>query len=148
VGSGKTTINGTTCAASVRAINPNTRTILWQHCMQSGTILGPVIAFNGVVAVAQGHDLNFMNAATGAHIVSYHDGRAGSYFYSGPSVSNGQVFVGNIDGYLSEQAANERCMSKKSQATADRGKEARKRTPTFLLELPLQAWIAASSTLA
>ncbi len=29
-------------------------------------------------------------------------------------------------------------MSKKSQATADRGKEARKRTPTFLLELPLQ----------
>ncbi len=29
-------------------------------------------------------------------------------------------------------------MSKKSQATADRGKEARKHTPTFLLELPLQ----------
>ena len=29
-------------------------------------------------------------------------------------------------------------MSKKSQAIADQGKEARKRTPTFLLELPLQ----------
>src|SRR5216684_2750517 len=29
-------------------------------------------------------------------------------------------------------------MSKKRQATADRGKEARKHTPTFLLELPLQ----------
>ncbi len=29
-------------------------------------------------------------------------------------------------------------MSKKSQATADQGRQARKRTPTFLLELPLQ----------
>jgi hypothetical protein len=37
-----------------------------------------------------------------------------------------------------EQATNERFMSKKSQAIANQGKEARKRTPTFLLELPLQ----------
>jgi hypothetical protein len=29
-------------------------------------------------------------------------------------------------------------MSKKSQATTEQGKETKKRTPTFLLELPLQ----------
>ncbi len=40
--------------------------------------------------------------------------------------------------FYQEQAANERCMSKKSQAAAEQGKETKKRTPTFLLELPLQ----------
>jgi hypothetical protein len=39
---------------------------------------------------------------------------------------------------MQEQAANERCMSKKSQAPPEQGKETKKRTPTFLLELPLQ----------
>ena len=38
----------------------------------------------------------------------------------------------------SSQAAHERCMSKKSQATTEQSKERKKRTPTFLLELPLQ----------
>jgi hypothetical protein len=38
----------------------------------------------------------------------------------------------------SSQAAYERCMSKKSQATTEQSKERKKRTPTFLLELPLQ----------
>lgn len=38
----------------------------------------------------------------------------------------------------SSQAAHERCMSKKSQATTEQSKERKQRTPTFLLELPLQ----------
>jgi hypothetical protein len=37
-----------------------------------------------------------------------------------------------------EQAAHERCMSKKRQAPTEQGKEMKQRTPTFLLELPLQ----------
>src|SRR6266487_109432 len=97
---GKTTIGTTTCKGSVRALNPVNHTVVWQHCLQSGPVLSPVITFNGVVAVSQGQDINFFNAVTGASIVSYHDGRAGSFFYGGPSVSNGQVFVGNMDGYL------------------------------------------------
>jgi len=97
---GKTTIGTTTCKGSVRALNPVSHTVVWQHCLQSGPVLSPVITFNGVVAVSQGQDINFFNAVTGASIVSYHDGRAGSFFYGGPSVSNGQVFVGNMDGYL------------------------------------------------
>src|SRR5258706_15636862 len=39
--------------------------------------------------------------------------------------------------FYSEQAAPERWMSKKSQAPTKQGKEKRKHTPPFLLELPL-----------
>jgi hypothetical protein len=37
-----------------------------------------------------------------------------------------------------EQATHERCMSKKRQTPTEQGKEMKQRTPTFLLELPLQ----------
>ncbi len=97
---GKTTINGTSCKGSVQALNPVNHSIVWQHCLQDGPVLSPVITFNGVVAVTQGRDINFFNAATGARLYYYQDNRAGSTFYGGPSVSNGQVFVGNMDGYL------------------------------------------------
>ncbi len=100
VAGGKTTVGKTSCKGSVQAIDPNKHTVVWQLCMQSGVVLGPLTVVNGVVIATQGQDVNFINAATGAGISYYHDGRAGALFYGGASVSNGQVFVGNMDGYL------------------------------------------------
>jgi len=100
VAGGKTTVGKTACKGSVQAIDPNKHAVVWQLCMQSGVVLGPLTTVNGLVIDTQGQDINFINAATGAGISYYHDGRAGALFYGGVSVSNGQVFVGNMDGYL------------------------------------------------
>jgi hypothetical protein len=100
VAGGRTTVGTTACKGSVQAINPSTLTVVWKLCMQSGVVLGPLTVANGVVIATQGQDLNFIKAATGAGINYFHDGRAGALFYGGASVSHGQVFVGNMDGYL------------------------------------------------
>jgi hypothetical protein len=59
------------------------------------------------------------------------------------------LLIGGLDGeqefcyamerkFYDKQVAHERCMSKKSQITREQDQETKKRTPTFLLELPLQ----------
>ena len=47
VGSEKTTINGTTCAGSVRELRPSTGTVVWSACLHSGPVLGAVTAVPG-----------------------------------------------------------------------------------------------------
>jgi PQQ-like domain len=41
-----------------------------------------------------------MNASTGATVARLHDNLTGSKLYGGPSISNGVLFVGNIDGNI------------------------------------------------
>jgi len=41
-----------------------------------------------------------LNASTGATVARLHDSLAGSKLYDGPSISNGALFVGNIDGNI------------------------------------------------
>jgi outer membrane protein assembly factor BamB len=100
VAGGQTTVGTTPCRGSVQAINPSTLAVVWKLCMRSGVVLGQLTVANGVVIATQGQDVNFINAKTGAGVSYYHDGRAGALFYGGASISHGQVFVGNMDGYL------------------------------------------------
>lgn len=99
VGGGAVTIGVKACKGNIDAINPNTQTFIWQHCMGAGPVLGPVITANGVVADGQGNVLMVLNATTGATLFRYADS-SGSPFYGGPTISHGIIYIGNMDGNL------------------------------------------------
>lgn len=100
VAGGNTTINGISCAGSVRALNPLTGAFIWQHCLHSGPVLGAVTVIGGVVIVAQGTNINMLNAASGNTIFTFTDRRSGSAFFGGAAVAQGMVFAGNLDGFM------------------------------------------------
>ena len=107
IGGGNTTISGSSCMGSVRKVNPDDGSYLWQHCMGSGPVLGPVTATaSGVVAASQGNTVIVMNASSGATVARLHDSLTGSLLYGGPSISNGVLFVGNIDGNIYAYSIN------------------------------------------
>jgi len=101
IGGGNTKIGSGTCKGSVRKVDPDTGSYVWEHCMGSGPVLGPVTATaSGVVAASQGTTVIVMNASTGATVARLSDNLAGSLLFGGPSISNGVLFVGNIDGHI------------------------------------------------
>ncbi len=55
VAAGNTTINGVACQGSLSAFDPNNLGgALWQNCMSSGAVLGPVAAAPGIAVVGEG----------------------------------------------------------------------------------------------
>ena len=107
IGGGNTTIGSSSCKGSVRKVNPDDGSYVWQHCMGSGPVLGSVTATaSGVVAASQGNTVIVMNASTGATVARLHDNVTGSRLYGGPSISNGVLFVGNIDGNIYAYSIN------------------------------------------
>jgi outer membrane protein assembly factor BamB len=107
IGGGKTSISGSSCMGGVRKVNPDNGSYLWQHCMGAGPVLGSVTATaSGIVAASQGNTVIVMNASSGSTVARLHDSLAGSKLYGGPSISNGVLFVGNIDGNIYAYSLN------------------------------------------
>jgi hypothetical protein len=107
VGGGKTTIAGQSCTGGVRKLNPNNGSFLWEHCMHAGPVLGSVTATSsGVVAASQGPVVIVMNASTGVTVARLSDNKPGSLLYAGPTISNGILVVGNLDGNLYAYSIN------------------------------------------
>jgi len=128
VGGGRTTINGKNCQGSLSAINPNNITganptpttgttpaatvnFQWQHCMQSGPVIGSVTVAGAtqgseVAAVSQGNTVIVVNAANGKTLARLSDKLHGSLLYGAPTISNGILFVGNMDGNLYAYSIN------------------------------------------
>jgi outer membrane protein assembly factor BamB len=100
VAAGNTTINGTKCQGSIRALNPATGAFIWQHCLLSGPVLGAVTAVPGVLAVGQGTYVLAFDASTGASLFRFQDTNSGSNFWGAASISNGMMYIGNQDGHL------------------------------------------------
>ena len=94
VGGGNTTIGGVGYAGAVRAINPTTGAIVWQHGLADPVI--PALAYdNGMVFVGSGPRLEVLDASTGNRLYSY---STGAVTYSPPSISNGVVYIGSGNG--------------------------------------------------
>ena len=94
---GSTTISGIACKGSLRALNPATGAFIWEHCMRDGPVLGAVTAVPGVVVVTQGTYVIVVNASTNQTLFRFHDTLSGSFFVSGASISNGIIYVANMD---------------------------------------------------
>ncbi len=65
--------------------------------MRDGPVLGAVTAVPGVVVVAQGTYVIVVNASTNQTLFRFHDTLSGSFFVSGASISNGIIYVANMD---------------------------------------------------
>ncbi|MEO7003065.1 MAG: PQQ-binding-like beta-propeller repeat protein [Ktedonobacterales bacterium] len=98
VAGGNTTIGGSACKSSVRAVNPATGAYLWEHCISTGPTLGAVTTSPGLVAIASQTGVYVLSAATGATLFSYSDTSSGSFFFSAPTIANGSLYAPNDDG--------------------------------------------------
>jgi polyvinyl alcohol dehydrogenase (cytochrome) len=98
VGGGNTTINGTSCAGSLDALNPSTGAFVWRSC-QAGEMYGGITEVPGVIieGTLAGAVL-FLNAATGATLLNYNSGV--SEIQGECAVSNGIVYIPLDDGAL------------------------------------------------
>jgi outer membrane protein assembly factor BamB len=90
---GNTTINGVAAAGSVRALNPSTGAIVWEHADAAPVI--PALGYaNGLVFAGAGPTFEVLNAASGAQLWSY---ATGADIYGAPSIANGAVYAGATD---------------------------------------------------
>ncbi len=100
VAGGHTTIHGTNCQGSVRALNPATGAFLWEHCLTGGPVLAAVTGVPGVLVVEEGRTFVVIKAVTGKTLFSYTDAKQITVFYGSASISNGVLYVGSFDGTL------------------------------------------------
>ncbi len=100
IAGGDVTINGVACQGSLSAVNPATGAFVWQHCFTDGHVLAAVTTANGVVIASRGSTFGVYNAATGALLYQYTDSTPYSTFYSAATISNGRIYIGNLDGNL------------------------------------------------
>ena len=104
-----TSTSGATPTASTV---PNaTVNFLWQHCMQAGPVIGSVMvagatAGTEVVAASQGPTVIVMNAVTGKTLARLTDHKHGSLLYAPPTITDGMLFIGNLDGNLYAYSIN------------------------------------------
>jgi polyvinyl alcohol dehydrogenase (cytochrome) len=98
VGGGSTTINGTSCPASLDALNPSTGAFLWRSC-QSSPMYGGITVVPGVVVEGNlAGTVVFLNATNGETLFSYTTGL--SEVQGECTVSNGIVYIPLDDGQL------------------------------------------------
>jgi polyvinyl alcohol dehydrogenase (cytochrome) len=94
VAGGSGFINSVPVSGSIRALDPATGVFRWQY----GTSRAVVAALgyaNGLVVAGAGSTLTVLNAATGALLYSY---QAAKSFTGPPSIANGRLFTGGMDG--------------------------------------------------
>jgi PQQ-like domain len=93
---GNTTINGVGYRGSVRAFDPATGAVIWEHGSDQAVL--PAIAYdNGMVLDAAGATLEVLDSNTGKNLFDY---TSGAPIYSAPAVSGGMIYFGSGDGNL------------------------------------------------
>ncbi len=96
VGSSGTAINGTNVSGSIRAFNATTGAVKWADRF-NGWDFGPIVAVDGLVIGAAGHEFAVIRASDGKVLFSFH---APDRFYGGPAVANGRIYIGDTDGAM------------------------------------------------
>ena len=79
---------------SVRALNPSTGAFVWQ-VVAPGSIIPALAYANGLVVDGAGATLEVRRAASGARLYGY---TTGGPLYGAPSVANGRIYAGSMDG--------------------------------------------------
>ena len=81
----------------LRALNPSNGNFIWEACMNDGPVVGAVTEVPGVVVVGEGNKFVLVATSDGHTLFSYTDTNNGSYFYGAASISNGVLYIGNMD---------------------------------------------------
>jgi polyvinyl alcohol dehydrogenase (cytochrome) len=112
IGGGNTTIGSSKCQGSVRKVDPASGKFIWSHCTTGGPVLGSVTIIAAqtgpatLVAAAQGNTVIILSATTGSTLARLSDGKPGSLLYDGPTIADGVLYVGNLDGNLYAYSVN------------------------------------------
>ncbi|HXM57158.1 MAG TPA: PQQ-binding-like beta-propeller repeat protein, partial [Candidatus Dormibacteraeota bacterium] len=96
VAGGNTTIGGAGAIGSVRALNPSNGAYVWEH-PDPEPVIAAVAHANGLVYAGTGPTLEVLSAATGKRLYS---ATTGATIYGPPTVANGRVYAGSVDGRL------------------------------------------------
>jgi outer membrane protein assembly factor BamB len=99
VAGGGTTINGTRCSGSLRALNPATGTPIWGVCL-GADVNSSIMVVPGLVALGAGTQVVAVDAATGRQVFTFNDTSTRSHFVSSATIVNGNLYLGNEDGNL------------------------------------------------
>lgn len=91
---GNTTINGLGYPGSVRALDPATGNVIWEHGAQ-GPVVPALTTVNGLVIDEAGSTVEVLSAASGIRLYSY---TTAGPIYAAASISNGTIFTGSVDG--------------------------------------------------
>jgi hypothetical protein len=102
VAGGNTTIGGKACPGGVRAVNPATGAYKWEFCVTTGHVLGALAGAPGLIAVPAGANILVLSTA-GKQLASYHN-PSGALYWGGPSIGNGHVLAGGMDGTVTALA--------------------------------------------
>ncbi len=94
MGGGGTIINGIIYNGVVRAFDPATGNVLWAHTAHAPVIAALAYA-NGLVIDGAGSLFEVLDASSGTALYSF---TTGGLIYGAPSVSNGRIFAGSVDG--------------------------------------------------
>jgi outer membrane protein assembly factor BamB len=99
---GKTTVGGQSAGGSIRAIDPTTGAVLWEHALPA-QVFGALDGANGMVAVPSSDGgLYVVRASDG--VVLYANalkGAAGAAaIFAAPTIADGYLFVGTTDGVV------------------------------------------------
>jgi polyvinyl alcohol dehydrogenase (cytochrome) len=89
-------INSVPVSGSIRALDPATGVFHWQYGTSRAVVAALAYA-NGLVVAGAGSTLTVLNAATGALLYSY---QAATSFTGPPSIANGRLFTGGMDGTI------------------------------------------------
>ena len=100
IAGGQTTVGGTSCKGSLRAVNPATGAFIWEHCMAQGPVLGAVTMVPGVAVVGEGNTFMAVAASDGHTLFTFTDSNSNSNFYGPASISNGVLYIGDFDGLM------------------------------------------------
>ncbi len=96
---GKVTLNGVPCAGNIRSLNPATGATIWARCIATGEVVGAVVMVPGLAVVGAGNTLLIYatsGASAGKLLFSNAD-TTGSAIDSAASISNGVLYVGNLN---------------------------------------------------
>ena len=96
VAGGQTVIGGITYKGSVRAFNPSTGAVLWEHG-SPGAVLGAIAVGGGYVVDAAGANLEVLNATTGIRLLDY---ATSSAVVDAPTVAAGRIYFGTVGGVV------------------------------------------------
>ncbi len=96
IAGGNTIVKKLGYQGSVRALNPDTGKVIWQH-KTTGPVLGALTYSNGMIFASAGNVLEVLDSKDGSRIASY---TLDNQIYASTVVSHGQVIVGDTGGTL------------------------------------------------
>jgi polyvinyl alcohol dehydrogenase (cytochrome) len=90
---GNTVVNGVAAGGSVRALDPSTGAVVWEH-PDPNPVIAALALGNGIIVDGAGATVEVLDATSGQQLWSY---ATGDSIFGAPSIAEGMIFAGSVD---------------------------------------------------